>query len=152
MSLLKVVQATRSALFLLVYLIYLVLFMGFVQRFILVPLAWGFPVLTDRLLIRWFHLQARVPLVLFKTVAGGSITVEGAIGPENRFVIMNHQSLFDIPLSVSLVPGFLPQIPARSRYQWGIPGISVLLRLGRFPVVSQTRQSLRRDLEALAAA
>ena len=145
-------RVSRSAVFVLVYLIYLVLFMGFVQRFILVPLAWVFPVLTDRILAPWSRLQARVPLALLRGIAGVRMTFQGAIGPENRLVIMNHQSLIDIILGVRLVPGYLTLIPARRRYQWGIPGVSVYLRLARFPVISQTRQSIRADLEMLADA
>ena len=146
------VRVSRSALFLLVYLIYLVLFMGFVQRFILVPLAWVFPVLTDRILVRWSRLQASVPIALLRSMAGVRISVEGAIGPENRVVIMNHQSLIDIVLAVWLVPGNLTLIPARRRYQWGIPGISVYLRLARYPVISQTREGIRGDLKMMANA
>jgi 1-acyl-sn-glycerol-3-phosphate acyltransferase len=149
MSLLKLVRVSRSALFLLVYLIYLVLFMGFVQRFILVPLAWVFPVLTDRLLLPWSRMQASAPMRMLRTLAGVRFSVEGAIGPENRLVIMNHQSIIDIVLAVWLSPGYLTLIPARRRYQWGIPGISVYLRLARFPLISQTREGLRADLAML---
>ena len=134
-----------------VYLIYIVVFMGFVQRFILVPLAWVFPVLTRRLLIPWGHFQSRVPLALLRTIAGVRVTVEGAIGPENRLVIMNHQSLLDILLGVRFIPG-MTIIPARTRYQYGIPGISVYLRLCEFPVISQTRKDLRADMKMLEQA
>ena len=141
-------RVARSAAFFLVYLIYLVLFQGFVQRFILVPLAWVFPVLTRRLLIPWGHFQSRVPLALLRVIAGVRLSVEGRIGPENRLVIMNHQSVLDILLGVRLIPG-LVIIPARRRYQYGIPGISVYLRLCRFPVISQTRKDLRADMEMM---
>lgn len=146
------VRVSRSAVFVLVYLIYLVLFMGFVQRFILVPLAWAFPVLTDRLLAPWGRLQARVPLALLRGIAGVRITIEGAIGPENRVVIMNHQSMIDIILGVKVVPRYLTLIPTRRRYCLGIPGISVFVRLARYPLISQTRKGLRADLEMLAEA
>ena len=152
MSLLNVFRVSRSAVFVLVYLIYLVLFQGFVQRFILVPLAWAFPVLTDRILSPWSRMQARVPLALLRGIAGVRLSIDGAIGPENRVVIMNHQSLLDIILGVRLIPRFLVLIPTRRRYEFGIPGISVYLRLARFPLVSQTRKSVRADLEMLAAA
>jgi len=143
-----VFRVARSVAFVLVYLIYLVLFMGFVQRFILVPLAWVFPVLTDRLLVPWGHFQAWVPLTLLRVIAGVRLSVEGEFGPENRLVIMNHQSVLDILLGVQLIPG-RTIIPARRRYEYGIPGISVYLRLCRFPLVSQKRKDLKADLEAL---
>ncbi|HUR19895.1 MAG TPA: lysophospholipid acyltransferase family protein [Vicinamibacterales bacterium] len=150
MYLLNVFRVSRSAAFVLAYLIYLVLFMGFVQRFILVPLAWAFPVLTDRLLAPWSRLQARAPLAMLRVIAGVRMTVEGAIGPENRIVIMNHQSLIDIIIGIALVPVYLTLIPTRRRYAWGIPGISVYLRLARFPLVTQTRKGIRTDLEMIA--
>ncbi|MEO6223836.1 MAG: lysophospholipid acyltransferase family protein [Vicinamibacterales bacterium] len=150
MSLLNVFRLTRSVVFVLLYGIYLVLFMGFVQRFILVPLAWVFPVLTDRLLIPWSRLQAWVPLTLLRVIAGVRVSVDGAIGPENRLVIMNHQSMVDIVLGIQIVPGYLALIPTRRRYAWGIPGISVYVRLARYPLISQTRKGLRADLEMLA--
>jgi 1-acyl-sn-glycerol-3-phosphate acyltransferase len=152
LSLLNVFRVSRSAVFLLVYLIYLVLFMGFVQRFILVPLAWPFPVLVDRLLGPWSRHLAWVPMTLLRVIAGVRMTVEGAIGPENRIVIMNHQSLLDIPVGVRVIPGYRPLLPARRRYEWGIPGVSVYLRLARGPLISQTRQSIRADLAMLAEA
>jgi 1-acyl-sn-glycerol-3-phosphate acyltransferase len=152
MSLLNVFRASRSVVFVLVYLIYLVLFMGFVQRFILVPMAWVFPVLTDRLLAPWSRLQARVPLWLLRDIAGVRVTTVGAIGPENRVVVMNHQSLLDIVLGVRLVPDYMALIPTRRRYAWGIPGISTFVRLARYPLISQTRKGIRADLEMLGDA
>jgi 1-acyl-sn-glycerol-3-phosphate acyltransferase len=148
MYLLSVYRVARSAVFFLVYLIYLVLFQGFLQRFILVPLAWVFPVLTRRLLVPWGQFQARTHLAIVRAMAGVRITVEGAIGPENRLVIMNHQSVLDIPLGVKLIPG-QTIIPARRRYEYGIPGISVYLRLADFPLISQARKDLRADLVEL---
>ncbi len=65
---------------------------------------------------------------------------------------MNHQSVLDIPLGVSLVPGPLPIIPTRDRYRRGIPGISVLARMARFPFVTQGARATREELRALAAA
>ncbi len=145
-------RVSRSAAFVLVYLIFVVLCMGCVQRFILVPLAWGFPVLVDRMLAPWSRFLSWVPLTLLRGIAGVRVSIEGAIGPENRVVIMNHQSLIDIPIAVSLIPGYRPLLPARRRYAWGIPGVSVYLRLARGPLISQTRQGIRADLEMLADA
>ena len=142
----------RSAVFILVYLSFFCLLMGFVQRFILVPLAWGFPVLTDRILLPFSRLQAWMPVALLRAIAGVRVTVEGAIGPENRIVIMNHQALIDIAIGVWLIPGYFTLIPARRRYEWGIPAVSVYVRLARFPMISQTRQGLRADLANLAEA
>ena len=50
------------------------------------------------------------------------MTFQGAIGPENRLVIMNHQSLIDIILGVRLVPGYLTLIPAAEAHSGAFPG------------------------------
>lgn len=145
-------RVARSTVFVLVYLIYLVLFMGLVQRFILIPLAWAFPVQITRFLAPWSRFQAGVPLVLLRIIAGVRITIQGAIGPENRVVIMNHQSVLDALIAFRLNTGYLMLIPTRSRYKWGLPGVSPFIRMARFPLISQTRQSLKADVDAIAEA
>ncbi len=145
-------RVTRSAVFVLVYLAYLILFMGFVQRFILMPLAWVFPVQTTHFLVPWSRFSAAAPLVLLRIIAGVRISIEGAIGPENRVVIMNHQSVLDALIAYRVSTGYLMLIPTRSRYAWGLPGVSPFIRMAGFPLIAQTRQSLRSDLEAIAAA
>jgi 1-acyl-sn-glycerol-3-phosphate acyltransferase len=78
--------------------------------------------------------------------------VEGAIGPESCIVVMTHQSVLDIPIGLSLVPGPYPLIPTRDRYRIGIPGVSPLVRLARFPFVSQGQALTRKELRALITA
>ena len=50
-------------------------------------------------------------------------------------VIMNHQSLLDIPLVVRSVEDGYPRIVTRQRYARGIPVISHMVRLYQYPVV-----------------
>lgn len=126
--------------------------MGFVQRFILIPLAWVFPVQSARFLVPWSRFQAAAPLVLLRIIAGVRISIDGAIGPENRVVIMNHQSVLDALIAYRVNTGYLMLIPTRSRYAWGLPGVSPFIRMARFPLIAQTRQSLRADLDAIAEA
>jgi len=136
----------------LVYLTYLVFFMGFIQRFILVPLTFAFPAYTNGLLGSWSRLQSQVPLRLLRIIAGVRVLVDGSIGPENRVVIMNHQSLIDIVIGIRASPGNLTLIPTRRRYAWGIPGVSMFIRLARYPLIGQTRKSIRADLAVLEEA
>jgi len=131
------------------YLTYLVLFMGFVQRFILVPLALLFPVQTTSFLGPWSRLQARVSLLLLRSVAGVRVTYQGEIPRENRVVIMNHQSVLDVLVGVRVNPGDLMLIPTRRRYAWGVPGFSPFVRLAGYPLISQTRKGLKDDLREL---
>lgn len=135
-----------------VYLTYLFLFMGFVQRFILIPLALLFPVQTMKCLGSWSRLQARVSLCLLRSLAGVRVTYEGEIPTQNRVVIMNHQSVLDVLVGVRVNPGDLMLIPTRRRYALGVPGFSPFVRLAGYPLISQTRQSIRADLAALSAA
>jgi 1-acyl-sn-glycerol-3-phosphate acyltransferase len=50
-------------------------------------------------------------------------------------ILMNHQSLFDIPLVVQTVEGGYPRIVTRARYTKWIPVISHMIRLYQYPVV-----------------
>ena len=80
------------------------------------------------------------------------VTVEGAIGPGPCTVVMNHQSLIDIPIGFSIVPGPLPLVPTRRKYARGYPGVSPLIRVARLPLVGQTRKDLRADLAMIVDA
>jgi 1-acyl-sn-glycerol-3-phosphate acyltransferase len=84
-------------------------------------------------------------------VAGMRFSVRGAIPAESCVVLMNHQSVLDIPLGISLMPGPQTVIPTRDRYRRGIPGISPLGRLAGFPFVSQGRGITRDELRSLTA-
>lgn len=87
-----------------------------------------------------------------RAIANVRVSVRGVIPPESCIVVMNHQSVLDIPIGLSLVPGPYPLIPTRDRYRWGIPGIAPLARLARFPFVSQKRVLSRAELAALTDA
>ena len=147
-----VLRILRSAVFVVVYLTYLVLFMGFVQRFILIPLALLFPVRTNNFLGHWSRLQAKVSLFFLRSLAGVRVTYQGEIPLQNRVVIMNHQSVLDVLIGVRVNPGDLMLIPTRKRYAWGVPGFSPFVRLAGYPLISQTRKSIREDLAQLEVA
>jgi len=85
-------------------------------------------------------------------MAGVQFSIDGAIPPESCIVVMNHQSVLDIPIGVSLIPGPQTITPTRDRYRRGIPGISPLARLARFPFVSQGGSVGRAELKALVEA
>jgi 1-acyl-sn-glycerol-3-phosphate acyltransferase len=69
-------------------------------------------------------------------------------------VVMNHQSLLDIPLVVQTVAGSgYPSIVTRDRYSRWIPLISHMVRLYQYPVVDPAAKSgaIRRTLEEIGA-
>ena len=140
------IRGGRTLVFLLVFLLYLIFFMGLLQRILIVPLSWCVPRSASRLFASWVRLQARITLRLLRVLGGFRVTVEGAIAPQSCIVIMNHQSIIDIPIGLALMPGPLPLIPARRRYARGIPGVSVYLRAARNPLVSQRKEDRKADL------
>jgi 1-acyl-sn-glycerol-3-phosphate acyltransferase len=130
-------------------LLYLVFFMGLLQRLIIFPLAWLFPASAPRRFASWIRLQARITLRLLRVLGGVRVRVDGRIPPESCLVIMNHQSLIDIPIGLSIMPGPLPLIPGRRRYARGIPGVSAYLRAAGNPLVSQRKEDRKADLAGM---
>lgn len=123
--------------------------MGLLQRVCIVPLAWLRPASASRLYAGWIRLQARITLRLLTTLGGVRLTIEGRVAPQSCIVIMNHQSLVDIPIGLALTAGPLPLIPTRRRYASGIPGVSFYLRSARYPLVTQRPDDRKSDLAAI---
>jgi 1-acyl-sn-glycerol-3-phosphate acyltransferase len=142
----------RSSAFLFAFTIYMVLAIGLGQRILLWPAIWLFPGKRRRMVRAWLRFHARSTLAMARGIANVRISVRGAIPPESCIVVMNHQSVLDIPIGLRLVPGPYPLIPTRDRYQWGVPGISPLARLARYPFLSQKRVLSRSELAALTDA
>lgn len=143
------IRGGRTVLFLLVFLLYLVFFMGLLQRLVIFPMAWLSPASAPRLFASWIRLQARITLRLLRVLGGVRVRVDGRIPPESCLVIMNHQSLIDIPIGLSVMPGPLPLIPGRRRYARGIPGVSAYLRSAGNPLVSQKPEHRKADLAGI---
>ena len=125
------------------------LVMGPGQRLLIWPAIVLFPHRRRDITRAWLSLQAQATLAIARVLAGVRVSVRGTISPEACIVVMNHQSVLDIPLGISLVPGPYPLIPTRGRYSRGLPAISPLARLARFPFVSQGRTATRAELLAI---
>jgi len=145
-------RAVRSFIFLLIFVIYLLIIIAAGQRLVVLPLVKLFPRRRLGLVRAWLRFHAHATLALARALGGMRLRIEGAIPRESVVVVMNHQSVLDIPLGIALVPGPYPIIPTRERYGRGIPGISVLVHLARYPTVSQRRDAVRAQLPAIAAA
>jgi 1-acyl-sn-glycerol-3-phosphate acyltransferase len=148
----RVVRAGRSFLFFAVYAVFLVFFFGLLQRLVIWPLTLLRPARRNDIVGWWFRLLANATLALARVVAGVRIECSGSVPPGSCVVLMNHQSLLDIPIAYSMVCRPHPVIPTRRFYGRGIPGVSPLLRLARAPFVTQTRASARQDLKAIMGA
>src|SRR5690349_2048551 len=117
-------RAARSGAFLLAYAGYLSVVVGLGQRLLLWPAIVLLPRRRGSLVRAWLRAHARATLAMARGLAGVRVSVDGAIAPGSCIVVMNHQSLLDIPIGLALVPGPYPLIPTRDRYMRGIPGVS----------------------------
>jgi 1-acyl-sn-glycerol-3-phosphate acyltransferase len=142
-------RAVRSLTFIVLYSLYVLLVMGAGQRLLIWPLITILPNRRRAIMRWWLRFNARATFALARGVGGLRLTISGEIPPEPVVVIMNHQSVLDIPLGVLMTPGPYPIIPTRDRYARKIPGISPLARLARFPFLSQGRSATREELLAL---
>lgn len=147
----RTVRVIRSSSYLFVFTIY-AMAVGLGQRLLLWPAIWLFPARRRRMVRAWLRFHAGSALVMARAIANVRITIRGAIRPESCIVVMNHQSVLDLPICLRLVTGPYPLIPTRDRYKWGIPCISPLIRLSRYPFVSQKRMISRAEIESLADA
>ena len=142
------------------YLAIMVVFGGIllcdlIQRFVIVPLLWIFPARRERLLVAWAQWLAWMVMAPLSWIGGASIPdpVKVNAGP-GVLLLMNHQSLIDIPLIVRCVANGYPRIVTRRRYARWIPLISHVLKLYQFPLVDpaakagQTHRMLRSLQEA----
>jgi 1-acyl-sn-glycerol-3-phosphate acyltransferase len=149
----RVYRAARSLIFLLVFSVYLLVVIAGGNRLLIPPLLKLFPRYSLRIRRAWLRLHAIVTTGLARTFGGMRLDVQGAIPRESVVIVMNHQSVMDIPVGVLLIPGPYPIIPTRDRYaRNGIPGMPSLIRVLRFPIVSQKRENLRTELPAIAEA
>ena len=119
---------------------------------VLTPLAWLRPTRRRDLIGTWLRLQTRIALGLARGLAGVRLVIRGKIEPTSCVVLMNHQSIFDILVGLSLVRGPYPLIPARASYAFGVPGISSMIRLMRCPLLTQRPIPPRSELLALREA
>jgi len=121
-----------------------------VQRLVISPLVHLIPSRRDRILATWQQGIASTVLFLVRFVGGARIgDIPQLPSRSGVLVLMNHQSLLDIPLVVrSLRPGY-PRIITRARYAKGKPLISHMLKLYQYPLVDP-RATVRTDLQRLA--
>jgi len=145
-------RALRGALFFILWLPYLLLIAGPFQRFILWPIVAIFPAHRARLAGRWLRLQGRIVLWLARLTAGVRVTVSGTLPDEPIVAVMNHQSVLDIPVALTLFHGAGPIFPTRDRYQWYIPVVSPICRMLKFPFITQRPATLEQDLASLTLA
>lgn len=144
----RVWRAVRSVTFFLFYfLIYLIVVVEIPTRLVFWPIVRLFPARRRAVMGRWVRLHAHGSLGVARWLAGVRVSIRGPrIPPGPVVIVMNHQSVFDIPIGIALAPPPYPVIPTRERYRRGLPGVSVLLRLARYPFVGKGEHARRQEL------
>lgn len=130
---------------------YIVAAVAIPQRLVLFPLLRLRPHLKTRMLGRWIQFHATAIVGLARRLGRVRIRVRGAVPQANCVVVMNHQSVFDIPIALSLVGDPYPLIIYRKRYEWGMPAVSPLLRRTGSPAITQGGATSA-EIRAIAAA
>jgi 1-acyl-sn-glycerol-3-phosphate acyltransferase len=139
-------RALRSALgFLLIAPLFFLT--GSFQRFVLWPYFFLRPERRKPVMDRFMRFMARSVLLCMR-IGGARITEIGHVPTERpALVLMNHQSLLDIPSAVALCRPNVPLIVTRKLYGRGIPLISPMLRIQRYPLIDPLQD--RRQAVAL---
>ncbi len=145
------VKALRSMAFFAVAFLWLMVGVGLGVRLLVWPLIALRPSRREAVLGAWIRFHARTFLNLARVLAGVRFAVRGRIAPGPCVMVMNHQSVYDIPLLHAVSPGPYPRIPSRDRYFRWIPGVSPMLRAAQYPKVEQRRDSANTDLAGIAA-
>lgn len=126
-----------------------------VQRLVIAPWARVAPSRRIRLFTAWQRFMSKVVLSPVRYIGGARIPPSPRIpGREGTLILMNHQSVLDIPLLVAAVHDAYPRIVTRKRYLRWIPLISHMVRLYQYPVVdpSANPEGSRRTLTAIRSA
>jgi 1-acyl-sn-glycerol-3-phosphate acyltransferase len=107
-----------------------------VQRFVVAPWARRKGDPDAAVLTRWQGALADFTLGILRRIGGARFRGFPRIpGRAGTLLVMNHQSLLDIPLVIKSTAGAYPRIVTRRRYAKGVPLVSHMLALYRHPLV-----------------
>jgi len=122
-----------------------------VQRLIVAPLVWAAPGRKDRVLAVWLRGLASAMIGGIRFIGGGKFEPFPVIPfAPGVLVLMNHQSLLDIPIVIRCVEKGYSRIVTRKRYARWVPVISRLIKLYDYPVLDPMG-GLKRQLGVLRA-
>lgn len=106
------------------------------QRTLLVAAIRLLPTRRHAILGAWQQAMARIMLGLAQVVGGArQEAIPHIPGGPGTLILMNHQSIMDIPLAVRTLPGTYPRIVTHGWYAHGKPVISHMVRLYQYPTV-----------------
>ena len=108
---------------------------GLYQRLVVYPAVFLFPRRRAAFTSRYFRGMSHGILGLIRA-GGARLRREGTVPThEPVLVLMNHQSLLDIPTAGLMSHPYVPLFVTRKRYHYGVPAISPCLRLMGCPIV-----------------
>lgn len=130
------------------------LLVDLVQRTVIAGLVRIRPARRDAILSGWIRFMARLTLHGLVSGVGGAKIPELPRLPDRGkvLILMNHQSLLDIPLAVLSLESRYPWFVTRRRYARGIPVVSHMLRLYGFPLVEPGQDSAEQTARLAAHA
>ncbi len=123
---------------------------GLYQRLVVYPLVYLRPRWRTALTSRYFRGMSHGILFCMR-LGGATLRRSGTVSTASPvLVLMNHQSLLDIPTAGLMSSPFVPWFVTRKRYHYGVPAVSPCLRLMGCPVIDprERRGSLRTMREA----
>jgi 1-acyl-sn-glycerol-3-phosphate acyltransferase len=144
-----VLAALRSGLSIVVLLAFMVLG-GAYQRLVVYPLVLLRPRRRAALTSAYFRGMSHGILFCMR-LGGATLRRTGTVSTASPvLIIMNHQSLLDIPTAGLVCSPLVPWFVTRKRYHFGIPAVSPCLRLMGCPVIEprERRASLETMREA----
>jgi 1-acyl-sn-glycerol-3-phosphate acyltransferase len=111
------------------------------------------PARRDAIISWYMKGMSRVILALIRA-AGGRAVRTGIIPTEQpSYIVMNHQSLLDIPTTVLMMHPYVSRFIARERYGRFVPAVSLCMRLLGCPVIDpENRKAALRSLREAAQA
>jgi len=110
-----------------------------IQKLVIVSLAWVALARKDRVLAGWQRWIAGMLIGMIRFIGGGKFEPFPAIpSAPGVLMLMNHQSLLDIPIVVRCLERGYPRIVTRKRYARWVPLISRMIKLYAYPVVDPT--------------
>jgi len=112
-----------------------------IQRAVVCPIARMWPSRGPSMLGRWQRFLCATVFGILERIGGVNMPRPRQVpGGPGVLILMNHQSLLDIPLAISAVDGAFSSVVTRRRYASGIPLISHTIRTLGYPVVDPGRK------------
>lgn len=118
---------------------------GLYQRVIVYPIVYLNPRWRNAVTSRYFRGMSHGILFCMR-MGGATLRRSGTVSTTRPvLVLMNHQSLLDIPTAGLMSSPSVPRFVTRKRYHYGVPAVSPCLRLMGCPVIdpADRRGSLR---------